>query len=197
MSLPQTRFGPDDYLTWEASQAERHEYVDGEVFAMSGASDAHGTCAGNLFAALHAKLRGGPCKPFIADMKVRVERVNSFFYPDIVVTCDPRDRGPEASHVKSHPTLIVEVLSPTTEAHDRGDKFAAYRQIDALQEYVLVSLDARRIEVFRRDATDHWVLYPFSADETLELASVGLSCPVAAIFEGVEDSPAALAPGTA
>ncbi len=188
MSLPQAKipFSPDDYLAWEQEQPCRNEYVDGEVFAMSGASDAHGTVALNLAARLHTALRGTPCKPFIADMKVQVAAANSFFYPDIVVTCDPRDRTPEASHVKQHPTLIVEVLSPSTEAYDRGNKFAAYRQLESLQEYVLVSLEARRIEIFRRDASGHWVLYPFALNEGLELASLNFSCPVAEIFECIE-----------
>lgn len=188
MSLPQPAapFGPEQYLQWERQQAERHEYLDGELFAMSGASDAHGTAAGNLFVALHTALRGTPCKPFIADMKVRIEAVNGFFYPDILVTCDPRDRAPDASHVKRHPTLVVEVLSPTTEAYDRGNKFAAYRQLASLQEYVLISLEGRRIEVFRRNASGHWVLHPFAADETLALASLEFGCPVATVFEGVE-----------
>lgn len=188
MSLPQPKipFGPDDYLAWEQDQPGRNEYVDGEVFAMSGASDAHGTAAGNLFAALHTHLRGKACKPFISDMKVHVEAANSFFYPDILVTCDARDRSPEASHVKRHPVLIVEVLSPTTEAYDRGNKFAAYRTLALLQEYVLVSTEQRRIEVFRRDDTGHWVLYPFALSEELELASVDFRCAVADVFEGVE-----------
>jgi Uma2 family endonuclease len=114
MSLAQEKipFGPEDYLVWEQEQPERNEFVDGETFAMSGASDAHSTVALNLAALLRSALRGTPCKPFIADMKVHVATANSFFYPDIVVTCDPRDRGPEASHVKQHPALIVEVLSP-------------------------------------------------------------------------------------
>lgn len=153
---------------------------------MSGASDVHGTVAGNVFATLHAHLRGTPCKPFIANMKVQVDAANSFFYPDILVTFDPRDRTPDASHIKHHPVLVVEVLSPTTEAHDRGNKFAAYRLLDSLREYVLVSIEQRRIEVFRRDDTGHWVLYPFAADETLDLNSVDLRCPVAELFEGVD-----------
>ena len=188
MSLPQPKipFSPEDYLAWEHEQPFRNEYVDGEVFAMSGASDAHGTAAGNLFAGLHAHLRGSPCKTFIADMKVHVEAANSFFYPDILVTCDPRDRAPEASHVKRHPLLIVEVLSPSTEAYDRGNKFAAYRRLESLQEYVLVSIDERRIEVFRRDGTGHWVLYPFALDEDLALASIDFRCPAAEVFEGIE-----------
>ncbi len=143
MSLAQAKApsGPDDYLAWEAEQSCRHEYIDGEVLAMSGASDAHGTAALNLAAMLRSALRGIPCKPFIADMKVHVAAANSFYYPDILVTCDPRDRSPEASHVKQHPSLVVEILSLSTEAYDRGNKFAAYRQIEALQEYVLVSLE--------------------------------------------------------
>lgn len=188
MSLPQAKipFGPDDYLAWESGQPERNEYVDGEVFAMSGASDAHVTIALNIAAMLRTALRGTPCRPFISDMKVQVEAANCFFYPDVLVTCDPRDRSPEASHVKRHPALIIEVLSPTTEAFDRGDKFAAYRTLDSLREYALVSIEARRVDVFRRDDTGHWVLYPFAATDELDLASVGLRCPVADVFEGVD-----------
>jgi len=188
MSLPQAKipFSPDDYLAWEPEQPCRNEYIDGEVFAMSGASDAHGTVAGNVFAALHAHVRGTPCKPFIADMKVHVATANSFFYPDILVTCDPRDRTPEASHAKQFPTLIVEVLSPSTEAYDRGNKFAAYRQLESLQEYVLISLEARRVEIFRRDTSGRWVLHPFALNEGLEIISLDFRCPVTEIFEGVE-----------
>lgn len=178
-------FGPEDYLAWEEAQAERHEYIDGEVFAMGGASDAHGTVAINFAALLHRALRGTPCKPFIADMKVHVAASNCFFYPDLVVTCDPRDRGPEATHAKQFPSLIVEILSPSTEAYDRGNKFAAYRQLDSLLEYVLVSLEERRIEVFRRDAAGFWVLHPVALNEVLELASISLTCPAVEIFEGL------------
>ncbi len=187
LAQPKHTFEPDDYLAWELNQDGRHEYVDGEVFAMGGASDAHGTVALKLAALLLSALNGTPCKPFIADMKVQVETANCFFYPDIVVTCDPRDRGPEASHVKRHPRLVVEVLSPTTEAFDRGNKFAAYRQLESLQEYVLISPESRRIEVFRRDDTNHWVLYPFAEHERLELACIDFSCLVSEVFQGVED----------
>ena len=176
----------EDYLEGETLTDIKHEYLDGEVVAMGGASARHGLVVTSLGLAIgpHARRKG--CQLFIADMKVHVEAANSFFYPDILVTCDPRDRSAEASHVKRHPLLIVELLSPSTEAYDRGNKFAAYRTLAALQEYVLVSLEQRRIEVFRRDDSGHWVLYPFALDEQLELASVGLRCPVAEVFEGVE-----------
>lgn len=187
MSLPQAKppFGPADYLAWESEQAERHEYLDGEVFAMGGASDAHGTVALNLAVLLHAALRGTPCRPFIADMKVQVAAANCFFYPDLLVTCDPRDRVPEASHAKQFPSVIVEVLSPSTEAYDRGRKFSLYRQLESLQEYVLVSLDERSIEVFRRDMSGFWVLHPFALADELELTGIAFRCPVAEIFAGV------------
>jgi len=186
LSQPKLPSGPDEYLAWEQEQPERNEYVDGEVFAMSGASDAHGTAALNLASSIRGVLRGTPCKPFISDMKVHVETANSFFYPDILVTCDARDRAPEASHVKRHPLLIVEILSPSTEADDRGNKFSAYRMLDSLREYVLVSTEQRRIEVLRRDDTGHWVLYPFAPDEELEITSIDFRCAVAEVFEGVE-----------
>ncbi len=170
MSQPQPRpFGPDHYLAWEQEQPAATNTLMAKSLRLAGVG-CHGTAAGNLAALLHGQLRGKPCRPFIADMKVHVETANSFFYPDILVTCDPRDRTPEASHVKRHPVLIVEVLSPTTEAYDRGNKFAAYRTLASLQEYVLVSTEQRRVEVFRRDDTGHWVLYPFAADEEMELA---------------------------
>ncbi|ATE58863.1 Uma2 family endonuclease [Thauera sinica] len=191
MSLPQakTPFGPEDYLAWEADQPSKNEYVDGEVFAMSGASDAHATAALNLASSLRIALRGSPCRAFVSDMKLGVAAANSFFYPDILVTCDPRDRAPEASLVKHHPVLVIEVLPPSTEAYDRGNKFAAYRLLPSLQEYALISTEQRSIDVFRRDATGHWVLYPFAPDDELELASVDFRCLAADVFEGVEPEP--------
>jgi Uma2 family endonuclease len=187
MNLPQPNipFSPEDYLAWEHEQPNRNEYVRGEVFAMTGVSDAHATITLNLAAALHAHLRGTPCRPFIADMKVGVDAADCFFYPDILVTCDARDRAADANYVKRHPKLVVEVLSKSTEAYDRGDKFAAYRMLESLQEYVLVSPERIAADVFRRDATGHWVLYPFTAGDTLELASLGFECALAMLFEGV------------
>jgi len=187
MNLPQPKvpFSPEEYLAWEHEQPDRNEYVRGEVFAMTGVSEAHATITLNLAAALHAHLRGSPCRPFTLDLKLRVDAANCFFYPDIFVTCDPRDRGVDAAFVKRHPKLVVEVLSRSTEAYDRGDKFAAYRTLETLEEYVLISPERTVLDVFRRDASGHWVLYPFVAGDTLELASVGFTCPVTQLFEGV------------
>ena len=187
MNLPQSNipFSPEDYLAWEHEQPNRNEYVRGEVFAMTDVSTAHSIATGNLFAFLHAVVRSGPCQVHMSDMKVGVDAADCFFYPDILVTCDARDRAADANYVKRHPKLVVEVLSKSTEAYDRGDKFAAYRMLESLEEYVLVSPERITVDVFRRDASGHWVLYPFTAGDTLELASLGFECALAMLFEGV------------
>ena len=183
LPLPQPRFDAPAYLAWEAGQADKHEYVDGEVFAMAGASDAHVTIAGNLYMALRRHLRGGPCSVFISDMKLQVAEDNAFFYPDVFVTCAEADRA--QSHYKSAPTLVAEVLSPSTSAFDRGAKFAAYRKLPSLREYALVDTERLSIDLFRRDETGHWVLYPSEGGDTVEFASVGLSLPVDRVYEDV------------
>lgn len=174
-------FGAEDYLAWEAEQNEKHEYLAGEVFAMAGASEAHVTIAGNVYSALRNHLRGQPCRAFISDMKLEVAAADAFFYPDVFVTCSPADAS--LKDRKREPTLVVEVLSPTTAAYDRGAKFAHYRRLESLREYVLVDTERVAVDVFRRDGEGHWVLYPAGPGETVELASVGLMLPVEAIYE--------------
>lgn len=182
-------FSAEDYLEWEKSNEIKHEYIDGEVFpmyethAMAGAKDANVAIALNIAALLKNHLRGGPCRVYMADMKVRVEAVNLFFYPDVLVTCDPSDRS--SDYFKSHPTLIVEVLSESTGAYDRGTKFEHYRQLDSLQEYVLVDPERLSVDCFRRDASGHWVLYPSGSGETVVLDSVDFRSPIEAFYEDV------------
>jgi Uma2 family endonuclease len=187
MNLPQSKsqFSPEDYLAWENIQDTRNEYVAGEVFAMVGARDAHNTVTLNLAVLLRNHLRGGPCRVFAVDMKLRVESANCFFYPDVFVTCDERDRTLESDYFKSHAVLVAEVLSDSTAAFDRGRKFGFYRELQSLREYVLIDPDAHNVEIFRRDPTDHWVLYPFGPGSEVELASVGLRTPIGAIYEDV------------
>lgn len=191
MSLPaeKPRFGADAYLAWEAEQPCKNEFIAGEVFAMSGASDAHVTIAGNLFVALRTYLRGTPCRVFMADMKLRVEAGDAFFYPDVFVTCAESDRG-RPLH-KAAPILVAEVLSPSTSAYDRGQKFAHYRSIPELREYLLIDTERVAVDLFRRDDSGHWVLYPSVAGETVELSSVGLGLPVAALYEDAAPEAAA------
>ena len=186
MNLPQPveKFTPEAYLEWEMANEIKHEYLDGEVFAMSGAKDSHVTVSGNLFILLRNHLRGGPCRVYMVDMKARVEAANCFFYPDVLVTCDSRDRA--SDYYKSHPVFIAEVLSASTAAFDRGRKFSAYRQLDSLREYLLIDADTPSVDCFRRDDSGHWVLYPYEAGSMVELASMGLSLPIEALYEDVD-----------
>lgn len=177
----------------EAAQPEKHEYLDGEVFAMAGASETHDTLAGSVFMALRNHLRGGLCSVFISGKKLQVEADDAFFYPDVFVTCAESDRA--HSHYKAAPSLVVEVLSPTTSAYDRGEKFAAYRKLPSLREYVQVDTKRPSVDLFRRGDSGHWVLYPYEAGHTVEFASVGLSVPVERLYEDVSVCTVAPQPG--
>lgn len=185
----QIAFDAEHYLAWEEEQDEKHEYVRSEVFAMVGARRNHVVVAGNLFAAFKQRLRGGPCQAYISDLKLRVEAADAFFYPDVMVSCDNRDHA--ATRFIEHPTLIVEVLSDSTAAFDRGDKFAAYRTLPTLQEYILVDIPSRRVESFRRATDQEWLFHPYPADAgECRIACLDLSLSHDEIFENVspEDS---------
>lgn len=184
LAAPSPRFDAAAYLDWEARQTEKHEYLDGEVFAMAGASRAHATVAGNIFMALRNHLRGGPCSVFIADMKLHVQADNAFYYPDVFVTCAESDRAQD--QYMSAPSLVVEVLSPSTSAYDRGGKFASYRKLPTLREYVLIDPERLSVDLFRRHVDGHWALYPAEAGQTVTLDSVGLSLPIEALYEDVD-----------
>lgn len=189
---PVSRFDFAAYMDWEAQQPERHEWVDGEIFAMTGARDAHNQIAGNLYMALRVALRGTPCRAFISDMKLHVEAADAVFYPDVLVTCDARDRGPEADLAKRHPLLIVEVLSDSTAAYDRGRKFELYRRLQELQEVLFIAQDRMQLDLFRRNGQGRWELYPAAEGEVLRLESVGLDLAVAQVYQDVlpEEAPA-------
>jgi Uma2 family endonuclease len=187
MALPmlERRFDAAAYLAWEETQEERHEYIAGEVFAMVGVRQSHNLATLNLATLLRRELKGSPCRVFVESVKTRVEAADCFFYPDVVVTCDPRDRL--TPDYVSHPLLVAEVLSESTAAFDRGRKFAAYRKLESLQDYVLVDLAAQRIEVFRRDVENRWVLYDYGPEDQVELASLGLHLPVEAVLEDTRE----------
>ena len=179
-------FTAAEYLAWETGQLERHEYLDGEVFAMAGAEDRHVTVGGNLYIALRQHLSGSPCRTFMSDMRLHVAAANSYFYPDILVTCSPLDQA--SALVKTEPKLIIEVLSPSTAAYDRGVKFSQYRRLGSLQEYVLVDLDSRSTDCYRLGADGLWVLHPFAKGETVTLASVALALTAAQLFAEVPEA---------
>lgn len=175
---------PEDYLKAEQDSPVKHEYSWGQVYAMAGASNVHVLIAGNLFAMLRNYLRGSGCRSYISDTKVYIESVKSYYYPDIAVSCDQRDR--EFKDFLRYPCLLVEVLSETTEAFDRGDKFEDYRNLASLQEYVLVSQTRKRVECFRQNAEGQWVLYPYGETDEVHLASVDFRCAVVDVYEDVD-----------
>lgn len=176
---------PDEYLHLEAQSPTKHEYRDGEIYPMTGASDAHVTIAGNLFALLRGHVRGTGCRVYISDMKAHIEARNCYYYPDVMVTCDPRDQQNEM--FKQFPKLIVEVLSDSTETFDRGDKFADYQRLESLEEYVLINTRHQRVECFRRNEDGLWVLQYYTPDtEAFHLASLDFTDAIAALYEDVE-----------
>jgi Uma2 family endonuclease len=175
------RLTAEEFLAWDAGQTLRHEFVAGEVFAMAGAGDAHVTAAGNLYLTLRQHLAGTPCRTFISDMKLRVQAADAFFYPDVMVTCSAVDATSPSS--KSEPVLLAEVLSPSTAAYDRGNKFAAYRRIDTLREYLLIDPETRRVELYRLGADGLWVLHPAEPNTNVQLESVKLLLTAAALWD--------------
>ena len=191
MSVPATRMSLAAFLDWEATQPERHEYVRGEVFAMTGASLNHNRVALNLHGLLRAHLRGSPCEVFASDVQVRVDAADAVFYPDLVITCSADDR--QQQRTLREPVLIVEVLSPSTAGYDLGAKFAHYRRLASLQEYVTIDPDAPLVQVFRR-SPDGWTLHAAEAGDTVGFASIDLRVPIAAVYEDVRFEPPAEPP---
>lgn len=181
MSLPMSR---SEFLAWEHEQLEKHEFWQGEVFAMTGARQAHVMVAGNVFALLKSHLRGKPCRAYISDMQLEVEAADAVYYPDVVVSCDPADLL--AERVLRRPTVVIEVLSDSTAAYDRGVKFAAYRKLSSLKEYVLIDPERRTLEIFRRTEQDDWLLVTRDAARGLVLPSLAFEAGLDAVFEDLD-----------
>jgi len=173
----------EEYLIWEPTQELRYEYWDGEVVAMSGGTRNHNRVSFNFSKLLDDALADRSCEVYIVDVKVQVEPGQKYFYPDVVVTCDERDTDPQ---LIQFPCLIIEVLSPSTEAVDRGKKFAKYRQSPTLQEYVLVQVEQPGVEVFRRSEQGKWVLSEYNFDEILQLESVGVEITMSDLYRQVQ-----------
>ena len=191
MGLSQSKMGFDmaAYMAWEETQVERHEFLNGEVFAMSGGTDAHYTITLNLAASLKGLLRKGPCKAFVSGMQLKIEHADAVLYPDVFVTCDPRDRAEAATLAKSHPRFIAEVLSSSTGAYDRGRKFELYQTIPELQEYLLIEQDRQHADLFRKNSEGFWVLHPIGPADLIELTSLELHLPLVDLYEDVDFAP--------
>jgi Uma2 family endonuclease len=173
------RVSVEEYLAGEQTAEVKHEYVNGEVYAMVGVSDRHEIIALNLASALRSFLKGGPCQVFFGGVKVRIRIASDerFYYPDIMVACDPSDRDP---YYRDRPRVLMEVLSPSTERIDRTEKGEAYRQIDSLQEYLLVTQDQRRVEVQRRE--NGWGSVVYERTGRVRLACLDLTLDLDAIY---------------
>jgi Uma2 family endonuclease len=175
-----------EFLQWENIQPSKHEYSAGSIFAMVGASMAHNEIVSNLSRELGNHLRTGPCRKYTSDMKVQISEEGPIYYPDVVVSCDEREK--RTGYTFEYPCLVIEVLSPSTEEKDRGIKFRQYRRLSTLQEYVLVDSQSISIEIFRRDSLlpERWTLDTYGLEETIDFRSVGLlALPVATLYEKV------------
>jgi Uma2 family endonuclease len=173
-----------DYLAGEQTSELRHEYVGGRVFAIAGAGKRHGRVVMNLGARLHLAAGDGPCRVFVADMKVRIEAADVFYYPDIVAGCDPSDD--HELYFRS-PCLVVEVLSDSTERADRGEKWRNYQLLSSLKEYVLVDSRRVHVEVYRHGEAG-WDCYTLAADDVYDSACVNARIAVAEIYAGLQFS---------
>lgn len=181
---------PAEYLAWESEQPIKHEYINGEVCAMTGGTLPHNDIALNLYSQLRPHLRARGCRSNVADAQVRVSEQGPYFYPDLVVSCDDRDR--RATEAIQYPKLIVEVLSSSTAGFDRGDKFKFYRRIPTLQEYVLIDAEKVGVDCYRKTSAGKWELTAYPEDAAngenpiLELVSLDFQCPLALVYEEVE-----------
>lgn len=180
--MPLLTLSVAEYLESEKSSPVRREYLAGYIYARAEVSAAHNLIAGNIAARLRTHLQGGPCQVFISAMKLRIEAINTFYHPDVMVTCDPEDRE---DYFKSRPSLIIEVSSPSTVVIDRREKLLAYQRIPNLREYILISQDEIKVEVYRRHEGGRWWEQTLDREGELELESVGLKIDLNDIYEDV------------
>ncbi|WP_295402895.1 Uma2 family endonuclease [uncultured Thiocystis sp.] len=192
MSLqPKPRPTFEDWLAAERDALDsRSEYLDGEVFAMAGASENHNQIVCNLVREISFQMKGRPCRVYASDLKVRIPAGNAGTYPDLVALCGERRFDDGRRDVLLNPSLIAEVLSPSTEAYDRGDKFALYRRIPTLQEYLLVSQQRVHVERYSREPNERWVLTEFTAmNDSVALASLDCALRLDDLYDKVEFDP--------
>ena len=188
MGLPKlkTKISVEDYLEGEKISPVRHEYVEGEVYAMAGTSDNHSRIAGNTFVALSIHLRDSSCEPFAGETKVQVTR-NVYYYPDVLVSCE---ENPESPYFRNAPILIIEVTSPSTAHIDRREKLLFYQQMPSVQEYAVIDQHRMNVELHRRQPSGTWITYYFDvSDDEIEFQSVGLTLPITEIYRRVRFEP--------
>jgi Uma2 family endonuclease len=178
------RFTPEEYFAWEEQQLERHELIDGEVYAMSGGTINHSEIASKFNRLLGNHLDDSGCKTLNSDARINILETTDYSYPDASVTCDERDKS--GTQYITYPCLIIEVLSDSTEAYDRSDKFYRYRRNPILQEYVLVSAKSISIDLYRKNNAGEWVITQYRTGDTVELKSIDLSFPIEQVYRGIK-----------
>jgi Uma2 family endonuclease len=191
-ALPEKIWSPETYLAYERDSSERHEYLAGEIYAMAGASANHNLIVANAISSFHAQLRQKPCRVYPSDMRLKVKQSGLYTYPDISIVCGEPQFEDADSDTLLNPTVIIEVLSPTTEAYDRGKKFQHYRTLVSLQEYVLIAQDSYQVEHYSRQADDTWLLSDVnSLTSTLTLPSIQCTVLITDLYEKVSFKPSA------
>lgn len=188
--LPQPAMTPEEYLAFERSQEQKHEYWNGQIYLMSGASARHNLITANVIMTLGMQLKGRSCSVFPSDMRLLIPATGLYTYPDALVVCGKPEFADETEDLLLNPIVIIEVLSKSTENYDRGDKFRNYRSLPSFQEYLLIAQHEPRVEHFARQAQDEWVLSECSMpDGSLYLSSIDCTLHVADIYDKVTIPP--------
>jgi Uma2 family endonuclease len=186
------RLTPEEYFAWEEKQLEKHEYIDGQVYAMSGGSINHGRIAIRFTALFETHLADSGYITGNSDIKVNILKTNNYTCPDASVTCDARDKT--TTQYITYPCLIVEVLSNSTEAYDRGGKFRLYRSNPILQDYLLVSSTSIEMDLYHQNDAGEWIIINYKEGDTVELKSIHLSFPIEQVYRGLVLTPEELPP---
>lgn len=187
VSYSNKKYTIEEYLEMEEASQERHEYYQGEIFAMSGPKVPHGIISGNTFLALGTKLKGKSCRPFNGEQRIHIEKNSLFTYPDISIVCgDVETRNNDDWNILN-PTVIIEILSPSTRDYDRGQKFKLYRDVPSLKEYILIDSEFINVEVFFLNDENHWELREYkSIENSFILKSVQVQLDLKEIYEGTK-----------
>jgi Uma2 family endonuclease len=182
---PRRFMSVEEYLELDRGSLDaRYEFIDGVVTMLAGGTANHSSICVNVVSQLHSALRGNPCQVFNSDLRVSISTTR-FVYSDISVSCDPRDQEQGDSDIIHYPRVVIEVLSPSTEAYDRGRKFGYYRACPSLQEHVLVDSQRQSIDLYRRQTENLWTFHPFGPDDEVELKSINVRFPLASVYEDV------------
>ena len=186
-AVPHRKVSPEEYLELERQCEYKSEYIDGQIVMMAGSSRSHSRLSTRALSLLDRQLAGRPCEPFDSDVRVRIPRSRLYTYPDVTVACPPQEWEDDQLDTLLNPKVIIEVLSPSTEGYDRGQKWLRYQQIPSLTDYILLSQDAVRAEHWRRDATNQWIYRLLEGQEAaLDISSIGCTLLLSELFERIE-----------